>query len=175
MFSINTVIHRLNKIYQKLNEKIATSGAVTRFLFNRGIAVKTANMARGYNTHWFYDNVVFNKVRQQIGLDRLAICISGSAPLTPEVLTFLRCILGNKVVEGYGATETSGASLLQMAYDFTTGHVGGPTSCCDLRLEDIPDMNYFHTDKEHNGEPCIARGEVCFRVCRTCMSLSVGS
>ena len=144
---------------------MAHSIALVRFLFYRGIAAKTANLARGYNTHWFYDNVVFNKVREQLGLDRLLICISGSAPLSPEVLTFLRCILGNKVVEGYGATETAGASLLQEAYDFTSGHVGGPMSCCDLRLEDVPDMNYCHTDREHNNEPCIGRGEICLRVC----------
>lgn len=156
---------RLNKIHQTLTTKIANSSAITRFLFNRGVAAKTANLSRGYNTHWFYDRVVFNTVKKNLGLDRLLICISGSAPLSPEVLTFLRCILGNKVVEGYGATETAGASLLQHAADYSVGHVGGTMSCCDLCLADVPDMNYLSTDEEHNGEPCIGRGEVCFRVC----------
>ena len=37
-------------------------------------------------------------------------------------------------------------------------------ACCDLRLEDVPDMGYLHTDEEHNGERCLGRGEVCLRV-----------
>lgn len=128
------------------------------------MSAKKANLSHGYNTHWFYDRIVFKKVRQNLGLDRLLICISGSAPLSADILTFLRCILGNKVVEGYGATETAGASLLQNAFDYTAGHVGGTMSCCDIRLEDVADMNYLHTDEEHNGEPCKGRGEICFRV-----------
>ena len=90
--------------------------------------------------------------------------ISGSAPLSSVVLDFLRCVIGNVVVEGYGATETAGATLLQLYNDYTSGNVGGPMSCCDMRLEDVPDMEYLHTDKSHNGLPCIGRGELCMRV-----------
>ena len=154
----------MNKIHQSLTEKIAKSGFITRTLFNLGIRTKTANLARGINSHWFFDRVVFSKVKQNIGLDRLLICISGSAPLSPEVLTFLRCILGNIVFEGYGSTETAGASIIQNAVDYTVGHVGGTMCCCDLRLEDVSDMNYLHTDNDHNGEPCMGRGEICLRV-----------
>ena len=152
-------------MHQKVLEKINKTGGITKFLFDRGIQAKKAGLARGYNTHWFYDRFVFSKLKQSIGLDNVLITISGSAPLSAEVLTFLRCVLGNKVVEGYGATETSAATILQEAYDFTIGHVGGPMSCCDMRLEDVPDMQYLHTDTEHRGEPCIGRGEICLRVC----------
>ena len=145
-------------------EKINKTGGLTKFLFDRGIQAKKAGLARGYNTHWFYDTFVFSKVKQSIGLDDIQLTISGSAPLSAEVLTFLRCVLGNRVVEGYGATETSAATILQEYYDFTSGHVGGPMTCCDMRLEDVPDMHYLHTDTEHNGEPCIGRGELCLRV-----------
>ena len=145
-------------------ENINARGGLTKFLFDRGMQAKSAGLARGYNTHWFYDTFVFSKIKQSIGLDRILVTISGSAPLSAEVLTFLRCVLGNKVVEGYGATETSGATLLPDPYDYTCGHVGGPMTCCDMRLEDVPDMSYLHTDKEHNGEPCIGRGELCLRV-----------
>lgn len=154
---------RLNRIYQKVVEKINDQGGIVRFLFFHGLEVKRANLARGYNYHWFYD-LIFNRVKQNVGLDDVVLCISGSAPLSAEVLTFLRCVLGNVVVEGYGATETSAATLLQLPMDYSCGHVGGPMACCDLRLEDVPDMGYLHTDEEHNGERCLGRGEVCLRV-----------
>ena len=121
-------------------------------------------MKKGYNYHWFYDRFVFSRVLESVGLDKTVLTISGSAPLSTVVLDFLRCVIGNVVVEGYGATETAGATLLQLPDDYTSGNVGGPLACCDMRLEDIPDMNYLHTDRDHNGLPCIGRGELCLRV-----------
>ena len=121
-------------------------------------------MKKGYNYHWFYDRFVFSQITASVGLDECELTISGSAPLSSVVLDFLRCVIGNVVVEGYGATETAGATLLQLYNDYTSGNVGGPMSCCDMRLEDVPDMEYLHTDKSHNGLPCIGRGELCMRV-----------
>ena len=118
----------------------------------------------GTSQHWLYDWLVFSTVKESVGLDEIDLCISGSAPLSPEVLQFLRCVLGCKVVEGYGATETAGATLLQESSDLSCGHVGGPMACCELRLEDVPDMNYLHSDQMHRDEECMGRGEICLRV-----------
>ena len=35
----------------------------------------------------------------------------------------------------------------------TPGHVGGPTSSCELKLVDIPEMNYTSKDRDENGRP----------------------
>ena len=145
-------------------EKVDATGGVSKFLFYRGLEAKKAGMKKGYNYHWFYDRFVFSRVLESVGLDKTVLTISGSAPLSTVVLDFLRCVIGNVVVEGYGATETAGATLLQLPDDYTSGNVGGPLACCDMRLEDIPDMSYLHTDREHNGLPCIGRGELCLRV-----------
>lgn len=42
------------------------------------------------------------------------------------------------------------------------GHVGGPIPSCDVKLIDVPEMNYFSTDKDENGNPT-PRGEVCYK------------
>ena len=161
---LHIIDSRLNKIYQKVLDSINQRGGIAKFLFYRGMDAKRANMKYGYNSHWFYDRFVFSAIKQKVGLDRVDITISGSAPLSPTVLDFLRCVIGNIVVEGYGATETGGASLLQYIDDYSVGNVGGPTSCCDMRLEDVPEMGYLHTDNMFGDSPCMGRGELCLRV-----------
>lgn len=97
-------------------------------------------------------------------MDCIRCMVSGSAPLSPRVMTFFRCILGAPVVEGYGQTEGTAAATIGQADDITTaGHVGGPAGCGQVCLYDVPEMGYKSTDTNHNGIPCVGRGEVCIR------------
>jgi long-chain acyl-CoA synthetase len=52
-------------------------------------------------------------------------------------------------MEGYGLTETSGGSSITLPFDPVMGHVGGPLNCVKWRLQDVPEMSYFHTDKPY--------------------------
>jgi len=103
--------------------------------------------------------------RSALGLDRVTRVLSGGAPLHPEVMEFFRLLLGSKATchEGYGMTETTGATTTTAPEDLDTGHVGAPMPSVDLRLLDVPEMGYLHTDTEHNGKPCLGRGEICAR------------
>ena len=42
-------------------------------------------------------------------------------------------------------------------------HVGSPTPVYEVRLVDIPEMDYRVTDREHMGVPVVGRGEVLYR------------
>mmetsp|Transcript_28233 Transcript_28233/g.20417 ORF Transcript_28233/g.20417 Transcript_28233/m.20417 type:complete len:137 (+) Transcript_28233:793-1203(+) len=83
--------------------------------------------------------------------------ITAAAPIDTAVLEFLKFSLGAPVIEAYGLTETSGIIFATWANDDVSGHVGGPTKTTKLRLRDLPDMNYFSTDKPY------PRGEVCIK------------
>ena len=53
----------MNKIYDAVNAKVKAQGGLVYYLFKKGLETKKYYM-ENYNTnyHWFYDNVVFNKV-----------------------------------------------------------------------------------------------------------------
>lgn len=82
---------------------------------------------------------------------------TGSAPISGEVLNFLRVCFCCPILEGYGQTESCGASCITLPNDPIPGHVGGPLPCVNIRLRDIPEMGYTIEDTPY------PRGEVCFR------------
>ena len=88
--------------------------------------------------------------------------ITGSAPISPDVLSFLKACFSCPILEGYGQTETAAPATLPWLYDPDCGNVGPPMPSCDIKLIDIPEMGYTCEDKNEAGliQP---RGEVCFR------------
>jgi len=78
--------------------------------------------------------------------------ITGSAPIAGDTLDFLKICFSAPIVEGYGMTETSGGSVSTYPLDNKTGHVGGPVANCKLRLKDLPEMGYKHTNNPPTGE-----------------------
>lgn len=97
-------------------------------------------------------------------MDQLRFMVSGSAPLSANVMIFFRILLGIPIIEGYGQTEGAAAGTIGHPDDMeTVGHVGGPTASTEIVLVDVPEMGYLHTDTEHHGQACRGRGEICIR------------
>jgi len=129
---------------------------MVQWLFNRGVQSKIHYLHSGASyTHKFYDRL-FASVRAQLG-SNVRLMITGSAPISGDVLDFLKVTFGCEIREGYGQTETSAAATISLGTDGTAGHVGGPLGCIKMRLKDIPEMNYYSTDSPN------PRGEVCYQ------------
>jgi long-chain acyl-CoA synthetase len=79
--------------------------------------------------------------------------LSGSAPLLPDVQKFLKVVLCAPLVEGYGQTESTGAILFSCSNDASVRHVGGPVANFEVKLVDIPEMNYLSTDRDEEARP----------------------
>ncbi|KAI8849064.1 hypothetical protein BC829DRAFT_392780 [Chytridium lagenaria] len=148
----------LNRIYDRVMAQGMNSGsALKTAIFSRALQAKLAHLkATGSITHPLWDALVFNKVKAALG-GRVRIVLSGSAPISPEVLQFLRVAFCTQVVEGYGQTESTAGLTVSIQNDFDPSHVGFAVSCNEIKLVSLPEMSYLATDKPH------PRGEIWCR------------
>jgi long-chain acyl-CoA synthetase len=155
-----TLFVSVPRIYTRLSDRIRDSvqkqGFLRRALFDFALWTKKRCLRQNVTQHWLWDRLVFSKLRALVG-GRVRIMVSGAAPLSEEVMTFLRCSFSCLVLEGYGQTECAAAALATMPGDCSVGHVGPPLPCVEVKLVDVPDMMYFSSDMPR------PRGEVCFR------------
>lgn len=74
--------------------------------------------------------------------------ITGSAPISKDVLRFLKICFCCPINEAYGQTESSGPTTITWTNDPAVGHIGAPYPTCEIKLVDLPDMNYTSKDKD---------------------------
>ncbi|MCO4761827.1 MAG: long-chain fatty acid--CoA ligase [Myxococcales bacterium] len=81
------------------------------------------------------DKLVLSKVRAALGLGNLRFAVSGAAPISPEILTFLGGI-GVPVREVYGQSEDSGPTSFNRPGRTRFGSVGPAVPGVDVRIAD---------------------------------------
>ncbi|KAJ2688480.1 medium-chain fatty acid-CoA ligase faa2 [Coemansia spiralis] len=145
-----------NRIHDMVWSKVKAKGFVTSTLFTHAYDSKKANLKNNTNKHWLWDRLVFQKVQQQFG-GNLRLIISGSAPISSDVLDFLRIVFSATVLEGYGMTEASGPSSISLSTNFQSGNVGCTLGNCLYKLISVPEMNYIadSATEKPSGEICI--------------------
>ncbi|XP_038677467.1 long-chain-fatty-acid--CoA ligase 5 isoform X1 [Scyliorhinus canicula] len=148
----------LNRIYDKVQGGAQTP--IKKWLLNLAASSKEAEVAKGIiRNDSVWDKLIFNKIQAAMG-GRVRLVVTGAAPISPSVLTFLRAALGCQIFEAYGQTECTAGCTISMVGDSTAGHVGAPIPCNIVKLVDVEDMNYFAANGE--GEVCI-KGSNVFR------------
>lgn len=151
-----------NKIYSGILSAVKMSGSLRESLFNIAFNAKKQAIINGKVPSSIWDKLVFNKIKAKLG-GRVRMMVSGASPISAEVIDFLRVCFGGRVSEGYGMTETSCMICLCEEDDILSGHVGPPSPSCEVKLEDVPEMNYTSEDKPYpRGEVCV-RGPIVFK------------
>jgi long-chain acyl-CoA synthetase len=130
-------------------------GAITRFLFNVAYTQKLRSIKSG-RTGKLWD-IILKKVRDQIGVKKMKYMVTGSAPLSGDMQDFARVVFNCPLIQGYGLTETVSAGTVQRVDDFSNENIGPCVHATEIKLVDVPDMNYLSSDKPY------PRGEIWIR------------
>jgi long-chain acyl-CoA synthetase len=83
--------------------------------------------------HAVADKLVFSTLRGKLG-GRIRGLVSGSAPLAPEIAEFFHAA-GLPILEGYGLTETSAGSFVNLPGKLKIGSVGTALGDLEIRLD----------------------------------------
>ncbi|WKG01260.1 carboxylic acid reductase [Mycolicibacterium sp. HK-90] len=94
---------------------------------------------------------VMTELREKVLGGRVLLAASGSAPLSPELTTFIERCLGIHVAVGYGTTETGNV--------LNDGRVVRPP-VIDYKLVDVPELGYFATDRPHPRGELLVKSEI---------------
>lgn len=132
----------LEKIYSKVNSGFQSQAGIKKSLIlwgmkvgkelfseNKKSLIKTISLRIQY---FIADKLLFSKIRNTIA-PKLRYFISGGAPLSREIAEFF-CILGLRVLEGYGLTETSAPATVNRMNKFKLGTVGIPLDGVDIKI-----------------------------------------
>ena len=147
--TIGMVPRILNRVYDTIMTEVNKS-KIKKFLITQALHYEKPSL---------FSRVLFRKVRDLFG-GELMLMVTGSAPITPEVLHFFRIALGVPVFEGYGQTESTAAGAATHISDLSCGTVGTPGSIVEMKLIDVPHTNYRANNNQ--GEICI-RGPSVFK------------
>ncbi|KAI3805231.1 hypothetical protein L1987_27417 [Smallanthus sonchifolius] len=145
-----------NRIYAGIVNAVNTSGVLKQRLFNAAYNSKKQALFSGRKPPPIWDRLVFNKIKAKMG-GRVRFLGSGASPLSPDIMDFLEVCFGCPVIEGYGMTETACVITIMDDSDNLSGHVGSPNPSCEVKLADVPEMNYTSDDQPN------PRGEICVR------------
>ncbi|KAL5267519.1 hypothetical protein ACHWQZ_G004525 [Mnemiopsis leidyi] len=136
-----------DKVEMQINEMKGFKRALTKWAQRIGTDVGEAKqnsteLPRGY---WMADRLVFNKIKQILGLDRCILQASAAAPITQETVAFFQS-LDIPVYEIYGMSECSGPQTLSFDGQHKAGSTGKSIPGSEIKIE--------NPDRDGNGEIC---------------------
>ncbi|XP_075429570.1 long-chain-fatty-acid--CoA ligase 4 isoform X2 [Ascaphus truei] len=147
----------MDRIYKNVMSKVQEMNVFQRTLFKLGYDYKLEQIKKGYDAP-LCNVLLFKKVKALLGGNvRMMLC--GGAPLSPQTQRFMNICFCCPVGQGYGLTETCGAGTITEVCDYSTGRVGAPLTCCEIKLRDWQEGGYTNEDKPHPRGELIIGGQ----------------
>ena len=136
------------RIFEKIYSRVVSTaeaeggfkGTIFAWAFTIGIDAVRRKAAGKAVSPWhaaqlaIADRLVFSKIRQRLG-GNLEYLVSGSAALSPQIAEWFAAA-GLPILEGYGLTETTGASFVNRPAKVTIGTVGQPFPGTEVKIAD---------------------------------------
>ena len=123
-----------NKAHETGKSKIFKKAVDIAVEYSEGLDSGTFSF-KSRALHLVFDRLVYSKIRSGLG-GKVEAAISGGAPLSPRLGHFFRGA-GINILEGYGLTETTAASSLNVRSAQKIGSVGRPIP--GTRIKIAPD------------------------------------
>jgi long-chain acyl-CoA synthetase len=142
-------------IYNKVLDSFKGRNCVVQRVLDNAVKKQTANYRAGRPRDSGLDNKVFSKIQGKLG-GKLKYLTTGASPILPALQEWMKVCFNAQMSEGYGLTESFGCAMVQESSWNTTGDVGAPLCCTEIKLHDVPDFGY-----SSKGDP--PRGELCVR------------
>jgi long-chain acyl-CoA synthetase len=130
------------KVYNKIMAGVAAGSPLKQRIFHAALAVGrkvSVCRQRGQTPPPLLalqmavaDRLVFGKIKAVFG-GRLRFFVSGGAPLSREIAEFFHAA-GVLILEGYGLTETTGATNVNRPDRYRFGTVGPSMPGCEVRI-----------------------------------------
>lgn len=153
-----------SKFFEKFWAQVTASNAVKKKIAKNAFGASSIYV-RDNQRSGFYDKVVWKGAAGKMGLNETKLTITGAAPMPGYLMEFMKLVTNCPMIQGYGLTETTAAGGISIMKDATVGHIGIPGISNEMRLMDVPEMNYLHTDKQViDGKDVVCpRGEIQIR------------
>ncbi|TKA63679.1 hypothetical protein B0A49_12373 [Cryomyces minteri] len=104
------------------------------------------------------DALILNKIKEATG-GNLRLVMNGGGPIAGSTLKFVSFAIC-PMINGYGLTETAGMGALNDPAAWTPDALGVVPAAVEVKLVDVPDLNYFSSHDPPRGEVWIRGGAV---------------
>lgn len=149
------------RLYDRIKAKTVEAPGLKGMLCRLAYASKLFIFKRfGRTKSLLWDRLIFDQVAKVLG-GKVRIFVSGSAPISSDVMDFIRLSFSADFYEGYGTTETCALGTFTRTGELEGGHIGRPISIVECKLEGVPEMGYSAADDQPQGELCF-RGPILF-------------
>ncbi|KAG5421416.1 hypothetical protein I9W82_000506 [Candida metapsilosis] len=140
---------------------------ILKSLFTKAVNAKLTSQSDPANEntnppHLLYDRVLA-LLRKKLGMKNLVGFVSGSAPISPETVKFLKASLNCGGGQGYGLSETFAGIMASSIYETEASSCGPVCVTSEVKTRDLPAMGYTSADEGGPRGELLVRGPQVFQ------------